>query len=37
MMAEGTVAFWHEEEGWGGIEADDRAGVGFAGPVRRFV
>ena len=28
-MAEGTVAFWHTEEGWGAIEAPDRAGLGF--------
>jgi cold shock CspA family protein len=26
----GTVAFWRHEEGWGGIEAPDRPGVGFA-------
>jgi cold shock CspA family protein len=26
----GTVAFWHNEEGWGGIEVPGRSGVGFA-------
>jgi cold shock protein len=26
----GTVAFWHDDEGWGGIEGADRPGVGFA-------
>jgi cold shock CspA family protein len=29
-MAKGTVAFWHDGEGWGAIEAPDRAGRGFA-------
>jgi cold shock CspA family protein len=28
-MALGTVAFWHDEEGWGAITAPDRPGVGF--------
>lgn len=25
----GTVAFWHSEEGWGGVRTPDRPGVGF--------
>jgi CspA family cold shock protein len=25
----GTVAFWHDEEGWGAIQTPDREGVGF--------
>jgi len=29
-MADGIVAFWHGDEGWGAIAADDRPGVGFA-------
>ena len=29
LMALGTVAFWHDEEGWGAITAPDRPGVGF--------
>ena len=29
-MADGTVAFWHDDEGWGAIRADGRPGVGFA-------
>ncbi len=28
-MALGTVAFWHNEEGWGAITAPDRPGVDF--------
>ena len=28
-MSVATVAFWYGEEGWGGIEAPDRPGVGF--------
>jgi cold shock CspA family protein len=28
-MARGTVTFWHSDEGWGAIEAADRAGTGF--------
>jgi len=28
-VAEGTVAFWHGDEGWGAIKAPDRSGVGF--------
>jgi hypothetical protein len=26
----GDGAFWHAQEGWGAIEAADRAGLGFA-------
>ena len=26
----GTVAFWHTEEGWGGVRTPSRRGVGFA-------
>lgn len=29
-MAQGVVSFWHEEEGWGGIEAPEHPGIGFA-------
>ncbi len=29
LMALATVAFWHDEEGWGAITAPDRPGVGF--------
>lgn len=29
-VAQGTVAFWHGDDGWGAIKAPDRGGVGFA-------
>jgi cold shock CspA family protein len=29
FMALATVAFWHDEEGWGAISTPDRPGVGF--------
>jgi cold shock CspA family protein len=25
----GTVAFWHAEDGWGGVEVPGHAGLGF--------
>ena len=28
-MARGTVATWHDEEGWGSLTAPDRPGSGF--------
>ena len=29
-MALGTVAFWHDDEGWGAVKDPSRPGVGFA-------
>jgi cold shock CspA family protein len=26
---QGTVAFWHAEDGWGAVEAPGHAGLGF--------
>jgi cold shock CspA family protein len=29
FVSRGTVAFWHNEDGWGAITAPDRPGLGF--------
>jgi cold shock CspA family protein len=29
-LHQGTVAFWHSEEGWGAVRTPDRPGLGFA-------
>jgi cold shock CspA family protein len=28
-LHQGTVAFWHTEEGWGAVRTPDRPGIGF--------